>query len=102
MAEMGRGLQLDAPKDADILRIGIQIRVGDQALRGPDDGTGDNGHVDHYKSFFDCAKEIESHAKQSNTTKVTPTSSKQTEEEMGHLKPQPSRACGSVGGQPLR
>ena len=70
MAEMLPSLRLGAgaPANDRVLRIGIQIRVGDDVLNTPNNAPG--VRLDDYMSYFDCARQIEGHAKPSPDTKV--------------------------------
>ena len=52
----------------DVLRIGIQIRVGDFVFNKP--GKAQALQLQDYMSYFDCAREIEKHKRTNKTSKV--------------------------------
>ncbi|TFJ81195.1 hypothetical protein NSK_007463 [Nannochloropsis salina CCMP1776] len=53
-------------KPENVLRIGIQIRVGDRVYRSHTDDV----QFEDYMPYFDCARTIERHKRTSETTKV--------------------------------
>ena len=52
----------------DVLRIGIQIRVGDFVFNAP--GKAQALQLKDYMAYFDCAREIENHKRTVKTSKV--------------------------------